>query len=326
MKIVIFDPYVGKFTQDMENWWKDHGHEVERQTYYNPQLAEWGDVIWFDTCDNNLASGTNPGSAILDDDANYFPWDLHDMDLTNKRIIVRAIDIEVWQGHFSASLWDIVDDLIFIAPHIRNIVDPESLPGYNPKMRIHTIPCAVNLNRYTFAERAPGFDIAVVGERWASKGTSEILQIALKLKALDPRYKIHWLGKRSDYQWEHAYRDDFVEHNDLPIEFTNWIEGDDGVNGFLEDKNYLLSASHKEAFGYNIAEAMAKGIKPLIHRFYGCDDLWDINVWSGIDEAIAMITDDEYNSETYRQYLIDHNYTVPQMMEAFDNIIQGEKV
>lgn len=329
MKIVLFDPYLPKFTMDMSSWWRSQGHEVQESRYYDPQVAEWADIIWFDTCDNNLASGTNPGSAILDDASNYFPWDLHDMDLTGKKIIVRAIDIEVWQGHWSAAKWDLVDDLIFIAPHIRNLVDPAALPDVNPNLKIHTIPCGVNLDRYRFAEREPGFDIAVVGERWMSKGADYILQIALKLKDLDARYKIHWLGKRSDYQWELAYFDDFIEHHNLPIEITNWLEGDNAVDEFLEGKNYLLSASHKEAFGYNIAEAMAKGIKPVIHRFYGADDLWPGITWDSIDQAVSWLTDalhnDDYDSNAYRQYLIHHEYTIPQMMERIDKVIKGEE-
>jgi hypothetical protein len=325
MKIALFDPYLPKFTKDMTDWWTARGHEVQTNRYYNPALAEWADVIWFDTCDNNLTSATNPGSAILDDEANYKPWDLHDMDLSNKKVICRPIDIEVWQGHWSASKWDVVDDIIFIAPHIRDIIDPNALPEYKGA-KIHTINCAVNLDRYKFAERGPGFDIAVVGERWMSKGADYILQIALKLKQIDSRYKIHWLGKRSDYQWELAYFDDFIEHHELPIEITNWIEGDDGVDNFLEGKNYLLSASHKEAFGYNIAEAMAKGIKPVVHRFYGADDLWPGMVWSGIDEAIEMITEtDNYHSGEYRQYLIDLGYDLPSMMEKFDAIINNKE-
>ena len=324
MKIVIFDPYVGKFTKDMQEWWINVGHEVERQTYYNPQLAEWADVIWFYTCDNNLASGTNPGSAILDDAANYQPWDLHDMDLSNKKIICNPIDIEVWQGHFGAGKWDIISDVVFIAPHIRDLVDPYVLPGYHEDMKIHTIPMAVNLDRYTFKERQPGFNIGVVSERWISKGTDYILQIALKLKKLDPRWNITWLGRWSESQWEQAYLTEFIEHHELPIEFINYLEGDNAVDEFLEDKNFLLHASHKEAFSMATAEAMAKGIKPVLHRFYGADALWPGITWDSIDQAVEMLLEDKYDSNSYRQYLIDHGYTLPQMMEKLDAIINKE--
>lgn len=323
-KVAIFDPYLRKFSAGIENWWLSQGHVVRMDRYYNPELVLWADIIWFETCDNNLASATNPSQAILDDTNNFQPWDMHNMDMTDKRVIVRPIDIEVWQGHQNASIWDIVDDVIFIAPHIQDIANIDELPGRTEKLRTHVVRCGVDLGKWSFAEREPGFEIAVVAERWASKGTSEILQIAMKLKDINPNYKITWLGRRSDYQWEHAYRDEFVEQHRLNIEFINEV---DNVDVFLEDKNYLLSCSHKEAFGYNIAEAMAKGIKPIVHRFYGADALWPGMTWDTIDQAIAMITSDDYDSVAYRQYLITHEYTLPQMMASIDKIVfnEGEK-
>jgi glycosyltransferase involved in cell wall biosynthesis len=324
MNILLHDPYGLKFTQDMKTWWENHGHNVEYQRYYNPKLAnEWADVIWFDTADNNIASATNPGQAILSDDANYVPWDMHDMDLTGKKVIVRPIDIEIWQGHQHAAIWDIVDDLIFIAPHIQKVADISGFPGLKEATNIHTIPCGVDLNRWTFKERGPGFDIAVVSEKWSSKGTHEILQVALKLKTIDPRYKIHWLGQRSDSTWEYAYFDEFVEHHELNIEFTNILLDDDTVDNFLEGKNYLLHGSIKEGFSYATAEAMAKGIKPVLHRFYGADDLWPGLTWDRIDQAVDMITGGDYDSASYRQYLIDHGYTIESMMAKIDKIMGG---
>lgn len=327
MNILLHDPYGLKFTQDMKDWWERQGHNVEYQRYYNPQLAnEWADVIWFDTADNNIASATNPGQAILADDANYVPWDLHDMDLTNKKVIVRPIDIEIWQGHQSAAIWDVVDDIIFIADHIREVADVDAFPGLAEKTKIHTIPCGVNLDRYKFAERGPGLDIAVVSEKWSSKGTHEILQVALKLQKINPLYKIHWLGQRSDSNWEYAYFDEFVEHHKLNIEFTNILNDGSTVDDFLEGKNYLLHGSVKEGFSYATAEAMAKGIKPVVHRFYGADKLWPGMTWDSIDEAVAMITGGDYNSVSYRQYLGNHGYTLPQMMQKFDAIINNKEV
>lgn len=323
-KIVLYDPYGGKFTSGMQKWWSEHGHEVRYSQYYDPALVDWADVLWFDTTDNNIASATNPSQAILADDANYKPWALSEHDLTGKKVIVRPIDIEVWQGHQMAANWSAVSDVIFIAPHIRALVDIDALPGTHEDMKVHTVPHSIDLDRYHFAERGHGFDIAVISERWMSKGADYILQIALKLQKINPRYKIHWLGKRSDYQWELAYFDEFIEHHNLNIEITNWLEGDNAVDEFLEGKNYLLHASHKEAFSAATAEAMAKGIKPVVHRFYGADDLWPGMTWDSIDQAVEAIVHGDYDSHAYRQYLIDHEYTLPQMMARIDKVIKGE--
>lgn len=322
MNILLMDPYVGKFTRDMENWWENQGHQVHRSTYYDPSWVDWANVIWFDTTDNNILSATNPSQALLDDEANYQPWDIHHHDLTGKKVIVRMIDIEVWQQHYMAAKWDVVTDIIFIAPHIRNLVEIEGLDGYHPNLKVHTISCGVDLNRFKFAERGPGFDVAIVSEKWSSKGTHENLQVILALNRLDPRYKFHWLGQRSDSNWEYAYFDEFVEHHKLPIEFTNILLDDQTVDEFLEGKNYLLHGSIKEAYGYAIAEAMAKGIKVIPHRFYGADDIWPGLTWDTIDEALDMFKE-EYDSDYYRQYLIDHGYDLQSMMKAFDKIIGG---
>lgn len=320
-KIVIFDPYLRKFTGDMEAWWLKEGHEVKMDRYYNPELVGWGDVIWFDTCDNNIHSATNPPK----DDPDFAGYDMHDMDLAGKQVIVRPIDIEVWQGHQHASIWDVVDDIIFIAPHIREVFDIPAVPGIRQETNIHTVPCSIDLDRYSFAERGPGFDIAVVSEKWTSKGTDLILQIALKLQSIDERYKIHWLGQRSDYPWEYAYFDDFIEHHKLNIEFTNILNDGSTVDEFLEGKNYLLHASHKEGFSYATGEAMAKGIKPVVHRFFGADELWPGITWDTIDQAIEQLTNDQYDSASYRKYLGDRGFTLPQMMSAFNKIIHKEK-
>lgn len=325
MKILLFDPYNGKFTSDMWSWWESHGNEVKFQQYYNPTLVEWADVIYFFTCDNNLKSAMNPSEALqaewLKD--GIIESDMHKMDLTGKKVIVSPIDIEVWSGaHADEKLWDIVDDCIFIAPHIRDLMLADSRPQQS-NMRIHVIPHSVNLDKWTFKERQPGFKIAVVAEIWESKGIDYVLQIAYKLKQIDERYHIYYLGKDQQYHWHRHYMEEFIKNNQLNITFVDWVED---LDTWLEDKNYLLHCSTKEAFSAATAEAAAKGIRPVLHAFGGYEPLWGDSgwVWQGIDEAIDMITDGEYDSPSYRQYLINHEYTTPQMMERIDKVIKGD--
>ena len=323
MRIALFDPYKGKFTTDMERWWLAHGYEVRRDTYYDPDLVLWADVVFFHTCDNNIKSATHPEAAIMESKFGHnipIPWDMHEMDLTGKKIICQPIDIEVWQGHHAdAKIWDLVTDCVFIAPHIRDIMMADSRPQES-NMNIHVIPFGVDLNRWTFKERQPGFNIAVVAEAWVSKGVDYVLQIAYKLRQLDSRYNISWLGKWHDYHWEEAYARDFIEYNDLPITFVDWAED---VDSWLEDKHYLLLGSKKEAFSFATAEAMAKGIKPVLHAFYGSRELWPGITWSGIEEAVDRITEDLYESESYRRYLQERGYTLDAMMQRYEEVIHG---
>ena len=320
MKITMYDPYLGKFTTDMVEWWRSEGHEVKLDRYYDPEIAWDADLIWFETVDNNLLSATTPGEAILADPDLKQPWKLSDF-ATDKKIIVRPIDIEVWGGgHAHEGMFDLVDHCIFIAPHIRDIMMADSRPQTS-KMKIHTIPHSVNPDKWTFRERKPGFKIAVVAEIWESKGIDYVLQIALKLKAIDKRYHIYYLGKEQDYHWHRHYRQEFIKNNKLPITFVDWV---DNLDEWLDDKDYLLHCSTKEAFSAATAEAAAKGIRPVLHAFGGYEPLWGDSgwVWQGIDEAVDMITDGEYDSLSYLDYLKEKGYTTSVMMNRIMEAIK----
>lgn len=321
MKILLFDPYGGKFTQDMQNWWTAHGHEVTYQQYYNPTLIEWADVIYFFTCDNNLKSAMNPSESLQQDwiKDGVMVSDMHDMDLTGKKVIVHPVDIEVWQGHHAdEKLWDLVDEVIFPAPHIQQIFMEDSRTQGH-KFNQHVIPFGVNLDKWTFGEHERGFNIGVVAELWESKGVDLGLQIAMKLKDIDPRYNITWRGPNQMYHWGKAYFDDLAK--DLPI--THEVEHVEDLNAWWEDKDYVLHCGQKETYTYAVAEAMSKGIKPVMHRYFGADATWPGLTWTSIDEAVNLITEDKYDSHSYRQYLLDNHLDLSSMMTVIDKIIRS---
>lgn len=323
MKIVMYDPYLYKFTTGMVKWWTEHGHEVKVDRYYDPKLVDWADVIWFETCDNNLKSATNPDEALIAEGArdHNTAWRIQDHDLTGKKVIVRPIDIEVWQGQHAGAVWAPVTDCIFLAPHIRDMMMLDDRPKAS-EMKVHTIPHSVDLDKWAFKEREHGFNVAVVSELWESKGTDIVPQIALKLKQIDSRYNVTWLGRWSEYFWDKEWFLDFVERNQLPIKL---IEYTDSVDEFLEDKNYLLHASKKEAFSCASAEAAAKGIKVVMHSFYGYEPLWGDSgfIWDSIDEAVGMITGGLYESQKYHDYLYQKGYVTDIMMEKIMEVING---
>lgn len=320
----MFDSYAGKFTDDMVNWWAKHGYEVKRETHYNPELVDWADIVWFDCADNNVLSATNPDQALKDEwkySNRPGKWDMHEMDMSKKKVIVRAIDIEIWSGsHAHTNMWPMVDDVIFLAPHIQQLMMSDSRPQQGT-FKQHVIPCGVNLDRWTFKDRSDGFKIGVVAELWESKGVDLVLQIAMRLKQIDERYKIYWLGKNQMYHWGKAYFDDMIKSLDLPIVYeSDYVED---LNNWWEDKNYVLHCSQKETYAYAVAEAMAKGIKPIFHRYYGADATWPGLTWNSIDEAIDMITEEVYDSQSYRQYLIDHHLDLTSMMSSIEGVING---
>lgn len=314
VKIAVFNPQMGRFLGEVVERWQQAGHEVREERYYNPENVIWADSVLFFTTDNNIKSATDPGNAILDDKSNFFPWDMHDMDLTNKKIVVMPIDIEVWYGHHLGVKWDVVTDVIFIAPHIRDLMI-DALPD---TVKVHMLPLAVDTDRFNFVDKPIGKKIAWVCEKWPTKG----IDYALQIMAMLPKdYELHTIGGWNDrHAWEKAYQEDFIERHDIKFFDYEWVEDQ---NEWLADKDFILSCSKKEAFGMNIAEGMSKGLKPIIHRFYGCDALWDIGVWDTVDQAVYMI--DEHNSsytrEDWRQYLFIKGYDLNSYMEKINKVI-----
>jgi glycosyltransferase involved in cell wall biosynthesis len=307
MKIALYDPNLYKFTQAMQDHWEAQGHEFRKTLYYDPAIANWADTLWFDTCDNNMKQATmnnDPG------------WKLMDMP-EKKHVICRVIDIEAWCGLYRDVDWYQVDDVIFIAPHIRRLVENDVNFVAN-NVRVHDIPCGVDTDKFTYKQSFKDpTDIAWVAERWDAKGITLALQL---IASLPEKYTLHACGIWVLPNWYKAYVDHFIKENNLEHRFLVTERVED-MNAFLEDMDYTLCASKKEAFSYAIAEGMSKGLKPLIHNFYGAPELWDRKyIWNTIDQARDLVLG-EYNPEEYRKYILD-NYTLTKMLNSFDKIIE----
>ncbi len=312
-RLALFDPNCYKFTDDMFLYWDQKGHEVKRILYYDPQLVKWADVIWFETCDNNLHQATQ--EVINGETA-------ESVNLRDKKVICRVIDIEAWAGLHRNVNWSYVDETIFIAPHMWDLVLKDVDVGKN-----QIISCGVNLDRFTLRKNPlKNKKIAWIAERWHAKGIDYFLQYAALLYKKAPDYKIYAVGIWADDakgSWYRAYIDQFLKDNPMNVEFIDYVPD---INEFLEDKTYTILFSKKEAFSYAIAEAMSKGLKPIIHNFYGCSQIWNKKyVWNTLDEALEMTLDNNYNPLEYRQY-IKNNYPLDKMLTKFDQIIGGQNV
>jgi FkbM family methyltransferase len=149
------------------------------------------------------------------------------------------------------------------------------------------------------------------------------VEILSRLVKIDSRYRLKVAGEFQDMRYAVYFRSilsklelkeniKFFGHvKDIP----QWFE--------REDINYLLSTSIFESFGYNIAEAMAMGVRPLIHNFPGAEELWPIDcLFNTTDELIEMVRNDEgYNSIAYRGF-IEQKYPPETQLDKFDNLLK----
>jgi glycosyltransferase involved in cell wall biosynthesis len=181
--------------------------------------------------------------------------------------------------------------------------------------RTHVIPHGIDLDKFTFKEHTPTKKIAWVGRYDANKNFYKAMDILMEL----PRdYELHACGRRQLANWEEAYFDETARRNGLKIVYT---ADEPDMNKWLEDKEFYLLTSGKEAFSYSTAEAMAKGIKPIIHHFYAAEEIYPQKyIYDKISDAVKMITSDEYNAQEYRKFIED-NYPLKKMLDAYDKIL-----
>ena len=244
---------------------------------------EWADICWFEWCDDIIAS------------ASAMPV------CRNKKVICRLHRYEAFTRYPARVIWESVDKLVIVTPHLKELLE-KNFPGISKRVDIVVIENGVDLDRYSFKKRDAGYNIAMVGYLHSRKNPVMLLQIIKKLVETDKRYKLFIAGRFQEQllrlYWEYQVIRMGLSDN---VIFDGWQRD---ISSWLEDKNYLLSTSIHESFGYGIAEAMARGIKPVIHDFLNADEIWDKRfLFNTVDEAVDMILDDSYDSEAYRDFI-----------------------
>jgi len=112
---------------------------------------------------------------------------------------------------------------------------------------------------------------------------------------------LHIAGKFEDKRFE-IYVKHFLSDTGLDrhVVFHGWVKD---VFPFLHDMDYLISTSPWEGCPNNVIEAMACGVRPLIHNWRGARTIFPHDlVFDSISQMKSMLCDNRYDSQAYRQY------------------------
>lgn len=245
---------------------------------------EWADICWFEWCDELVIYGSQLEEA------------------KRKRIICRLHSYEAFSEYPSQVKWENVEKVIFVANHIRDFV-LENTPALR-KEQTKVIPNGVDLEKYTYKERKHGFNIAYVGYINYKKGPMLLLHAFKAIYDKDKRYKLFIAGQFQDPRDVLYFKQMVKEWNlENNIIFQGW---QDDLNTWLEDKNYILCTSLLESQNMSVMQAMAKGIKPLIHNFVGAVGVYKPEyIWNTFDELTNMINSKAYDYREYRKFIQD---------------------
>ncbi|MDI3478560.1 MAG: hypothetical protein PWQ59_2085, partial [Thermoanaerobacterium sp.] len=266
------------------------------------EAIKWADIVWLEWANDLAVFATNKVPEIA-----------------NKKVICRLNGSEIFSKFPEKINWGNIDQLIFVSETMKKIFH-QLHPNLDLQSCKEEVVCnGVDLDKFKFSIHKPGYNLAVLAHINYKKNPETWIQIISKLKETDNKYKLHIAGDFQDPFYKEYFEyikkemkmeDNFILHG--------WINE---VEKFLEDKNYIISTSIHESFGYNIAEAMARGIKPIIHNFDGAKTLWPNDlIYNAIDEAVEKITEQTYDSESYRRFIED-NYSLEEQIYEIEEIL-----
>jgi glycosyltransferase involved in cell wall biosynthesis len=259
------------------------------------KFIEWADLVWYEFGNELAIAGTNKYPA--------------------KKTIIRVHAYEAYSGFLKLINYNNVDCMMFEANHIYELAK-----DIVPADKVALVPMGVDTKKFVYGQHGAGYKIAYAGHINALKNPMMMVQIMSQLVRLDSRYELYWAGEIQDIRlWQyltHIITQLGLERN---IHFVGYQKD---MNAFFEDKNYFLSTSYTEGTGMAILEAESKGIKPIIHHFWGATDIYPNEyLYNTVDEAVRMILEDRYDCEAYRLHAEGHGEAT--QLQAINEIIKN---
>ena len=245
--------------------------------------------------------------------------------LRDRHVVCRLHSYEVFAGLAAAVRWEVVDDLIFVGSHIREITRGLYPAIFEQVPRVHVIPNGIDVDRFPLLEpppdRPPGKNLTFVANLSFKKGPMLLLHAFKALVDVDPEFRLFLAGEIQQPRYA-FYMDHLVRRWGLQaqVRYEGWV---DDIGAWLADKNLLVSTSPVESQGMGILEAAARGLKPLVHHFVGAEHVYPESwLWTSIDEFVAMATAPDREPEAYRAF-VAARYGKEREMEAIREVLDG---
>jgi len=232
-------------------------------------MMGWADIAWFEWCDRLLIEATRLPKTC--------------------RILCRLHSYEVFTDMPAQVNWDRVDHLLFVNESVRELFQQQ----IDISIETSVIHNGLDLRRYTIPEdKALSKKIASVGYINYKKNPALLLYCFQKIHRFDPEFSLHVAGTHQDPRIK-VYFDHFLKRNPLPIYFDGWVED---MPSWYADKGFVISTSLFESFHYSVAEGMASGLIPLIHHWYGAENLYPERfMFNDPDDCLELVAG--FNSE-----------------------------
>jgi glycosyltransferase involved in cell wall biosynthesis len=307
-------PELTTFIEPIAIHFEKQGNEVRRcyssDGFNIGNAITWAEVVWIEWANELAVTVTNsPG------------W----KELKNKRKIIRLHSYEVLHGQSSQVKWDNVDDVIFVAEHVKWVAQ-----GMHPTLKgCHVVPNGVDIDKWTWSSHgySAGFEknksikIAHIGNMTHKKGPMLLFHAFEQLHSISD-CTLHLAGLWQETRFLHYFKHMGEQCKLSDAIFTDGKVKD--INLWLQDKDFIICTSPWESQNMGLMEAMCCGIKPLIHHFLGADLIYKKEwLWKTLDDLIQLYKEPVYESQKYRDFVI-MKYDHVDMMKKLEEIVYAK--
>ena len=213
--------------------------------------------------------------------------------------------------------WNKIDHLIFVNNIFKEAVD-DWLKEHSLKVPTSLIYNYVDIDKWIYKpEKERTYNIGMACNIHLKKNVPLAIQI---LNALPEKYSLHLAGAMQDnclleYLNHIAIqtRRRFYYYDKLPRE---------NLDSWWDMMDCCLSTSISEGNPNNIIEAMAKGIKPVVHNWPGAKDQFHEHyIFDTIDDAVMIINSDFNKPEQHRDW-VKERYSLDNLDKIYE-VIEG---
>ncbi len=285
-----------KTKYDVKTCYSSDGHEVEA-------IVRWADIIWIEWANELAVSLTN-----------------HPTCLNGKHVICRLHRYEAFSEMPGSVDWNKVDVLITVGNEYVSDALKRNALGIENKVKIIKILNGINIEKFKYVDLEKGKNIASLGFLNMRKNPMFLIHCFHQLIQQDPSYNLFFGGDFQDEKLQ-QYIYYMVERLSLKesVHFDGWQESS---SDWLSDKHYLVSTSIGEGHPVGIMEAMATGVKPVIHNFPGAESFYPAEyIFNDSDAFCRIILDKDYDRKKYRDFIKEH-YSIKDQLMKIDHIIE----
>ncbi len=262
------------------------------------ELMKWSDISWFEWCTNLAVIGSRQPKVCKN--------------------IIRLHRYEAYEQWPQLVNWTNIDALVTVGNSFVKDALLRRVPYIENQTPVITISNGINLEKFTFTDRTHGKNIAFLSNLRMVKNPAFVLQCMQKLHYMDPEYRLFFGGLFQDDTLEQ-----YLRHmvSILGLRDVVFFDGRrEDVSSWLEDKHYIVSTSLIESQGVGLLEAMACGLKPVIHNFPGADQIFPSEFLFNIaEEFCEHILSEQYEPHTYRRF-VEENYALKDQLPKINNI------